>query len=573
MYLKELIISSHSKIIRKIEFHLGTNLIVDGTVGKSSIETGNNIGKTTVLALIDYCLGGDAEQIYKDPETKKEIDFVKDYLIQKEVLITLILKEDLEQEDSIEVELCRNFLQRNKKIMSINGENLIRNKGKDYEKKLGQLLMDRQVLKPSFRQLIAHNIRYKDNKINNTLKILNHFSTNLEYETLFLFMFGLPVSDKSSINKKLKLESEYKKRLEREHSRTELELQLDIIKNNINSLEYKKSTLNLNEKYEEELAELNNLKYQISNISSKISELSLREQLLLETEAELKKDMSQIDFSELRRIYSIVKKNISDIQKSFEEMVEYHNNMIIEKIKYITQDIPKIRSNIEEYKSFLAALREKEKELSNKIIASDTFQDLELIITNLTEYYHRAGELENKIEQIDNLEASIRGLNEEIELVDGDRFSEEFQERLKIKLKQFNIIFAEVSNELYGEQYGITYSIKEDRNTKHPYYFFECFNANTSSGKKQGEIICFDIAYTLFARKNSIPALDFILNDKKELMHSNQLKTVNQYAKEHKIQLVFSILKDKLPKELANKQYIVLTLSDKDKLFRIEQTI
>ncbi|MET3941986.1 uncharacterized protein YydD (DUF2326 family) [Paenibacillus sp. PvP094] len=58
MYLKELIISSYSEIIRKIEFHLGANLIVDETIGKSDLETGNNVGKTTVLALIDYCLGG-----------------------------------------------------------------------------------------------------------------------------------------------------------------------------------------------------------------------------------------------------------------------------------------------------------------------------------------------------------------------------------------------------------------------------------------------------------------------------------------------------------------------------------
>ncbi|MDT2672715.1 DUF2326 domain-containing protein, partial [Enterococcus dongliensis] len=42
-------------------------------------------------------------------------------------------------------------------------------------------------------------------------------------------------------------------------------------------------------------------------------------------------------------------------------------------------------------------------------------------------------------------------------------------------------------------------------------------------GKKQGEIICFDLAYILFAREESIPKLDFILNDKKELMHGNQL--------------------------------------------------
>ncbi|WP_049885683.1 hypothetical protein [Paenibacillus sp. ICGEB2008] len=174
--------------------------------------------------------------------------------------------------------------------MSINGENLPKNQGKDFEKKLDQLLIgEREVLKPSFRQLIAHYIRYQNNKINNTLKVLNNFSTNIEYETLHLFMFGLPVSDRSHLNSKLKGEREYKKRLEKQHSKTELELQLDIVKNNIDALEKRKNNLNINENYKQELEEMNDLKYRISIISSRISELSLREQLLLETETELKK--------------------------------------------------------------------------------------------------------------------------------------------------------------------------------------------------------------------------------------------------------------------------------------------
>jgi uncharacterized protein YydD (DUF2326 family) len=574
MYLKELNISSNSEVIRKIEFHLGANLIVDETIGESDLETGNNIGKTTVLALIDYCLGGDAEQIYIDPETKKEIELVKGYLVRKEVMITLTLKENPEESDSGEIIIQRNFLQRNKKIMSINGTNLPKNSGKDFEKKLDLLLIgEREVLKPSFRQLVAHYIRYQNNKINNTLKVLNSFTTNIEYETLHLFMFGLPVSDRSQLNTKLKGEQEYKKRLEKQHSKTELELQLDIVKNNIAALEKRKSKLNINENYKEELEELNDLKYRISNISSKISELRLREQLLLETEAELKDDMSKVDLPELRQIYLIAKKNVSNIQTTFEEMVEYHNNMIMEKIRYLTQDIPKIHSKIEELNGILADLLYKEKQLSKKITTSDTFQDLEEIISELSKSYQRVGELESGIEQLNSVEKKIQELNEEIEVLDGDRFSKQFQEKLKTKLKVFNNIFADVSNELYGEQYGITFTIKEDKKTKQLYYHFESFNANTSSGKKQGEIICFDIAYILFARKEGLPYLNFILNDKKELMHGNQLKKVSRYSKDKKIQLVFSILNDKLPVELSNSENIVLRLSDEDKLFKIEQNL
>ncbi|WP_311924509.1 DUF2326 domain-containing protein [Enterococcus dongliensis] len=89
-------------------------------------------------------------------------------------------------------------------------------------------------------------------------------------------------------------------------------------------------------------------------------------------------------------------------------------------------------------------------------------------------------------------------------------------------------------------------------------------------GKKQGEIICFDLAYILFAREESIPKLDFILNDKKELMHGNQLLKIAEYSAENKIQLLFYILEDKLPQVLNNDENIVLRLSQDERLFKIE---
>ncbi|MEK4380254.1 DUF2326 domain-containing protein [Bacillus sp. FSL R5-0434] len=572
MYLKGLKIESKDKIIREIPFHLGTNLIVDETQNKSEIETGNNIGKTTVLALIDYCLGGDPEQIYKDPESKKIIDFVKNYLVEEEILITLKLKADLLDEKSREVIVERNFLQRNKKIMKINGKNLTKNNGKDFEEKLSALIIgERENNKPGIRQIFAHNIRYKDERINNTLKVLSRFSTNVEYETLYLYMFGLPVSDRTYLMKKLKVEQNFKERLEKKQAKPELELQIDIVKDNIKNLEEKKRNLNINEQYEDELQDLNNTKYKISKISSKISELSLRKDLLKETENELKQDIVDIDLDALRELYSVAKKSVNDIQKTYEQMIEYHNNMIIEKIKYITQDLPSLELEIEQHNQNLEKELANEKYLINILSSSDTFSDLENIISDLTNNHRKLGELENSLSQIETSEENITKINDDIELLDGNRFTTEFQSLLLKQLMKFNKHFKEVSKELYGEEYGITFSVKEDRKTKQKYYAFECFNLNTSSGKKQGEILCFDIAYILFARREGIPNLNFILNDKKELMHGNQLLKVNDFAWKNNIQLVFSILEDKIPKELNNDKHIVLSLSEKDKLFRIEE--
>lgn len=571
MFIKYLKIEDISGTVRVTGFKKGINLIVDETVKVTDIETGNNVGKTTVLKLIDFCLGADSKVIFTDSENKKEIDLIKSYLVNNRVLITLVLKQDLDIEDSKEIVIKRNFLSRKNKVMSINGENLPGNDGKDFESKLDTLIIgERQEKKPSFRQIISHSIRYTDERINNTLKVLSAYTSLAEYEILYLYLFGISITDRSKILKKIKTEKEYKKRIEKKQSKLELELSLAMIEDTISNLETKKKTLNINYNYDEDLGNLNETKYRISNFSSKISELSLRKKIIREAEEELLANKSNIDLQQLKIIYNQASKHMKDLQKTFEELVVYHNNMIVEKIRFISQDIPDIDSEISELHSGLKKLLSREEELTTKIAKSDTFKDLEIIIGELNENYQRKGEIENSISQIDEVDNKVSSLEEELDTIDKGVFSGDFQEKIKDKLKKFNMYFSKISFELYGEPYGISFKIKEDKKTGKYIYAFDSFNANSSSGKKQGEILCFDLAYILYADDEDIPVMHFILNDKKELMHGNQLVKVANFIAEKNIQLIFSILKDKLPEELNSEENIVLRLSQKDKLFRIE---
>lgn len=169
MFLKSLTISSYTDVIREINFHNGINLIVDETPNSKGTETGNNVGKTTVLMLIDFCLGAEAKQIYTDPEHKKEeYKLVKDFLIDNKVLVTLVLKENLSVDSSSEIRIERNFLPRRQKIQKING---MPKTDDEFEETLTSMLFPGHYGKPTFSQIISHNIRYKDLSINNTLKI------------------------------------------------------------------------------------------------------------------------------------------------------------------------------------------------------------------------------------------------------------------------------------------------------------------------------------------------------------------------------------------------------------------
>ena len=571
MYLKKLVISSRSGTIRDIPFHLGVNLIVDQTVSIGDTSTGNNVGKTTVLKLIDFCLGAKESIIYQDSETKKTFEDVKDFLVNEEVIISLVLSEDLLDQSAKTIRIRRNFLKRKKKLMEVNGVNLIANQGKEFEEELDSLFIgNRENKKPSMRQIFAHNIRYSDIRINNTLKMVNNYTSLPEYEALFLFMFGIEIPDRAPYLKKLKLENDFKKRITKSQGKNELELQLSLTNEKLRKLDGQKATLNINEHYEEDLQMLNTIKYQISRVSSEISELNLRKELILETEKELKSDVSTIDVEALREVYVQANSLVENVQKTFEDLVNYHNNMIVEKIRFIIQDIPAINDELKQVQIRLNDLLTTERELTKKIANSDTFQDLELIINEMNSTYQKKGELEKSISQIIEVEQNIENLTDDIENIDKNIFSEEFNQRIYDQVNTFNVFFSQVSSTLYNEEYGITFDKRYDKKTQRYIYVFNSFNDNNSSGKKQGEIICFDLAYILFAREENIPKLDFILNDKKELMHGNQLLKIEEYASENKIQLIFSILEDKLPHALNNDDNIVLRLSQDEKLFKIE---
>src|SRR3989339_1470483 len=111
MFLKSLTITrGDGAIIRNIQFNTGLNLIVDETPVVNGKETGNNVGKTTVLKLVDFCLGAKAKGIYSDHENKRnEYKLVKDFLVEKKVIVSLILKDDLFHDTSREVLIQRNF--------------------------------------------------------------------------------------------------------------------------------------------------------------------------------------------------------------------------------------------------------------------------------------------------------------------------------------------------------------------------------------------------------------------------------------------------------------------------------
>ena len=338
MFIEKLVISKSGEVIREILFHKGINLIVDESDGQ---VTGNSVGKTTVLKLVDFCLGAKPKIIYEDPENKKEIyTLVRDYLVENKISVFLYLTEDLDDEQARPVVIERNFLSRKNIVRKIDGEQYSES---EFEDKLTELFFPSQVgKKPTFRQIISHNIRYSDLSVSNTLKTLDNYTSDAEYETLYLFLLGCDFSNgstKQKILQKIQQENTFKKRIEKVQTKSAYEAALALIEIEIKNLDKKKTALNVNENFEEDLNNLNKLRYEINLISKDIGNLNIRRNLIEETKDELSSAASKIDLAQLELIYNQASSNIEGLQKTFEDLVAYHNQMVEERIAYISKEL------------------------------------------------------------------------------------------------------------------------------------------------------------------------------------------------------------------------------------------
>mgnify|MGYP002724657577 FL=1 len=576
MFLKLLRIETEDEVLRELRFHKGINLIVDDTPTSTNdtneLKTGNNVGKTTVLKLIDFCFGAKAKNIYTDPENERQdYELVKNFLIDYKVVITLVLKEDLDDDDSDEIVIRRNFLSRNKVLRQVNDKNCTED---EFEEQIRMLLFpDVTEGKPTLRQLLSHNIRYSDESIGHTLKVLNRYTKDVEYETLYLYLFGCKYEGgqkKQELLTKIGQEISFKERLEKKQTKNAYEAALALVEREIQNLDEKKANLNINENYEEDLAHYTQIKYEKNKTAELISNLEIRMNIIVETQRDMEQEMSDIDLQQLRQIYFQAGTQFEKIQHTFEELVTYHNKMVAEKIRFISKELPELNSKITDEKKHLDTLCEEEREYATIVAQGDTFAELEKLIEELNEKYRQKGEYESIISQMEDVDTNIKQYREELDEIDQKIFTDDFEDTVKNQINKFNIFFSEVSKKLYGETYAIKYETEINKKQQ-KMYKFSTFNANMSSGKKQGEILCFDLAYIQFADSEKMPCVHFLLNDKKELVHDNQLVNVMDYVLDKNVQFVASILKDKLPDKLRKEEFYVIELSQDNKLLRIEE--
>jgi uncharacterized protein YydD (DUF2326 family) len=167
---------------------------------------------------------------------------------------------------------------------------------------------------------------------------------------------------------------------------------LQDINREITKLEQKKASLNINPNLEQDLNELTAVKEELNKVSSVITSLRIRHDVIQESINDFNQQRFDVDMAQLQLVYKQAAALIPTVQHTFEEMVNYHNKMLANKTRFIEEEIPALNERITQLQASFASLREKELSLTEKVTTSNTFEELEKVINALNEQHTRKGE-------------------------------------------------------------------------------------------------------------------------------------------------------------------------------------
>jgi uncharacterized protein YydD (DUF2326 family) len=400
----------------------------------------------------------------------------------------------------------------------------------------------------------------------NTVKVLHATTRPEEYEALYLFWFGIDTNQakrKDELIRRKTLEKKLQERLRKENTLSQVVQSLIIVNRTIAELNAKKSSFNLNEAFNTDLDRLNETKANINGKSSELSRLEIRKSLIIESKQDLEKEQTHVDTEQIKILYQRAKAFIPSIQKTFEDTVRFHNNMVADKLTYITKELPDVERKIALAREELSFLLKEEKSLSTKLNKSGAIEDLQIIISDLNKEFENKGKLEELKRLWEDSAKKIESIDQELETINNGILSKD--ELLQSRIAEFNKYFSDISVRLYGERFVLS----ADANEKAYELNITSIEGNLGTGKKKGQIAAFDLAYIQFADALHIPCLHFVMHDQIENIDGNQLSTLIEISNEINGQYIAPILRDKIPANIDIDEYSIIRLSQSDKLFKL----
>lgn len=532
--------------IREVRFNKeGPSLIVDldSVEGKS----GNNIGKSTFAKLIDICLGArSVKSIYYDSETKEDSP-LKNFLMENKVYAELAVEM---QEGKLHF-LRRDLWEDGKSHLDAEEVgNIVR-----YQKRLKELIFPDAPDSITFRSIIPFFIRLGNNA-GELFRYNGPYVKAPQLRMFYEYLMGLKISPDSYslLTERDSLESQNKTILAKRHIKDIGEID-SLIENRQKELDAFVASLRSSERVRDFVDDRNNeeLISTMRELEEKKYDLNLQIEVFRKKIADDARALGQIDQSALRLLFDDGKTFIVDLRHSFSDFIKFHEDMVRKRIERFRRRIDSLQKDSEEVEKKLSDIRS---------TFSSRYIDYKYKIDarangGLDEFLEKSAELktfqsdkvryEKNGEKLREIFGRLKSIGEAKELN---------QEKRDLLVR----CFASLTERIIGKK--IALSFKEEGMP------LQCDAGKMGDGRKKALVSCLVFSFIRLNNDSGREFPQFLVQDAMEQVSGPDFSGLAEASVDNHCQYIIPMLKDKIPEEKTYEDKVVLTLSQKDKLFR-----
>ncbi|ENM5880725.1 hypothetical protein [Vibrio metoecus] len=563
MQLVKLVVRSPLKIIRECTFNSGLNIITNKG------EHGNQVGKSTVLRIINFCLGSDGTSIWHDPESKQINEGVYNFIVGGGVYFDLFVK--MSSNDKNPVLITRTIEKPKSRLKRLSWINGIEYKSQDAFELALQALLKVSYAKPNYKTLKNRLFRVRKEVANAPLKYDNIFTSEADYRVIYSYLFGFSahdqVKEEYNLNLDLKQIEAREKSLKNGKDISEYHLEIERIKSNINKLRSMENEFDFSGVHLEKLKDLNNVRSYISSSSSNIYKLNTQLDFSHRTIEQYENKKAEIDIKLLSSIYSEANSLIPNLSKSFSDVVDFHNKMLENKITFTKNQVNKLLDKIDTESKNLDTYLNKEKLILKNLINEQHLAGFFMIEDEIQKESVELGKCQYVVDEIDSMKIEKHKIDKKLETIKSKIKSEKLE--LENNINLFNDCFEPLNKKLFdvdGVKFSANFDDTESLN-------FRIINQSKilGDGAPRALSMATDLAFVVYAKNKGLKLPYLTLQDYLDAIDEDKLAILSEWADKNGIQVILSVLNDKLSRvpEPLKTNSIKFELSKDDKFFRL----
>ncbi len=554
-------IKANNPKFKPITFKQGLNVIIaEKNLNSSEQDTRNGVGKSSIIEIIHFCLGGDI---------KKKSGIIKNELIDWAFIVDLEIKNN-------NISICREIVDPAKFYILEDSEDVFSNfkekNGRKYVNAkqinfvLGRLMynipLNASDYFPSFRMLFSYSVRKSIEAYFSPFKFFSH-QQQWQIQVCNTYLMGL-FSENVANLQLIKDQRAHLKQLKKSLKSGILDRfigdlgELESIKinliNEIDVLDNQIKTFKVHPQYEELEFKANELTKYIHNLSNN----NIIDKNLLDNYNDaIKQEIENTNISDLEKMYQeaniflpdLVKKNIIDIKN-------FHINVVKNRNLYLNDEIKELEKSISEKNIKIKEASDERAKLFSILNDHGALSEYNAISEKFNKKKNELEEIKSKIndlKKIKNSESEVKIKHEQLNL----KIGRDYEERQLQRDKLINI-FSQNTKRLYEKPGLLVINYKESG-----YDFNIEIERSTSTGVKFMEIFCYDLLIAEINSENKNSPM-FLMHDSTIFADVDERQIIKaiQLAKEkslkHNFQYICCMNSDKLPEALKSGDLSIL---------------